>query len=102
MDNLKEDFLKDISELENNKLRHYKSDIYSHNDIASFNGIKYHNEILEKGILQDNQCYIIECNDIEHFNKKDYNSRLYVRDILGFKSRQAESIYSYGYTKQGD
>ena len=87
--------VKYIIAIKDGHLRHYKSDIYSHNDIASFNGIKYHNAIIEKGIIQDNQCYIVECENSNHFNKKDYQSRLYVRDILDFKSRACESRYLY-------
>lgn len=96
--------IKYIIAIKDNKIKHYKSDYLSHNDIASDKGIIYYNQIIERGIIEDNQCYIIECDNTRHFDKKDYQNKLYVRDFLNFKSREVESRYSYKLSglKEGD
>jgi hypothetical protein len=81
------------------KLKHYKSDIYSHNDIASDNGIIYFNDIIEKGLIIDNKPLILECSIVSH-NKKHYYDKLSFDPSI-LRARQLESSYIYGINYKG-
>jgi hypothetical protein len=82
------------------KLKHYKSNIYSHNDIASENGIIYFNDIIERGLIIDNKPLILECS-IESHNKKHYYDKL-AFDTSILRARQSESLYAYSFNREGD
>jgi len=72
----------------------------SHEAIAYDNGFNYFSDVIETGILDNGNVFILECRDKKHFAKREYNKGLFDPSIL--RARATETLYNYGYIKQGD
>ena len=87
-----------------NKLRHYKSDIYDHYHIAKLNGYDV-KELLETGMIIDKTFYILECYNDNHRKKITENKKFIANDVNKYleeltnyrilKAREMESRYMY-------
>ena len=81
------------------KLKHYTFPYcYHHYSFAYDNGIKL-KDVIETGLIVDKRIVIIECISQKHLQKRDYLKQIN-NNIL--QARQVESLYSYGYIREGD
>jgi hypothetical protein len=81
------------------KIRHFKSNWLSHDTIARDNGIDVYSQVIETGLLVSGRVIILECKDQRHRQKR-INKTSIDKQLL--RVRELESLYSYGYIKQGD
>jgi hypothetical protein len=87
-------------------LRHFKSDWLYHYTLARDKGFDS-SDIIEAGILLDKKLFILECIIASHFKKASYkfiiNTNYQDLRLEAYnKGRESESLYSYGYIKEGD
>ena len=86
-------------------LRHFKSEWLSHYTLARDNGFNS-SDIIEAGLILDKNLYILECIILNHLYKtKKFilgNNYQDIRIEAYNKGRETESLYSYGYIKEGD
>jgi len=71
---------------------------YNHYEFSRDNGLSY-NDIIEIGLIVDGQVIILECKDLKHRQKRIDKTSI---DKNTYRAREIESLYLYGYTKQGD
>jgi hypothetical protein len=90
--------IKYIIAIKNNKLRHYKTDWQSHEDLAFSNGIYKPEQVLECGLLLEHKPLILECRSENHKQKHFYDKLAFDPSIL--RARAAESLYMYKSTRE--
>jgi hypothetical protein len=81
------------------RLYHRKSTWLSHDTIARDNGFDSYSQVIETGLLICGRVIILECRDVRHRQKRIDRTSI---DKAYLKAREVESLYSYGYIKQGD
>lgn len=79
--------------------RHFTSDIFDHNIIASKNGYSI-KDIIITGLIIDKRLIILECYNQKHLDKIKDTNRFMLKDVNNFqdkliKTRQIESKYRY-------
>ena len=92
-------------------LKHFKSETSDHFYIAKNNGYDI-TDVIETGLFVDGKIHILECYNQKHLEKIKHTDRFIANDVNDFlneltnrrilKARQAETLYKYGYTRQGD
>ena len=81
---------------------HYKhiKGYNSHEAIVFDNGYNYFSDVIETGIIDNGNIFFIECRDKKHLARREYNKGLFDPSIL--RARATETLYNYGYIRQGD
>lgn len=107
--------IKYIIAVKNGKLYHKKSDCQHHLTLIKDNNLNWQ-DVLEIGVIIDKKVFALEIFKSEkHKQKAEKIGKLIRYDLVNalrgadskdmektLKARQVESLYSYGYIKQGD
>jgi hypothetical protein len=82
-----------------NRIRHFifPSCLF-HDTFARDNGF-YFNDVLETGLIRNGRIVIVECRVKEHLPRVEHKSLFSEQEL---KARSCESLYAYGYIRQGD